>query len=177
MPDRDSIAPPISDLLRKFNLTGSRVIYKSHWPLCTFAYAVNRASAERILATYGTEGENGCAAYDVRLLEACRDQGWKCWTVAPELFHHVAGRSEIANVDDVDAKSEEKERTEKKMGRTVNIECGARDEELWVDRDDTEGRRVMLQRVREAGRDGECLVGRRGLDQNQDTLAVKIGLD
>lgn len=173
MPNRDFIAPPISDLLKTFNLTGSRVIYKSHWPLCTFAYAVNRASAARILATYGTEGEDGCAAYDVRLLEACRDQGWKCWTVAPELFHHVAGKSEIANVNDAGSKSEEQEGMKEKMGKTVNIECGARDEWLWVGRNDTEGRRVMLQSVKEASRNGECFVERRDSDQTPNSLAVK----
>ncbi|KAF2789696.1 glycosyltransferase family 25 protein, partial [Melanomma pulvis-pyrius CBS 109.77] len=76
----------------------TRLLHRSHWPLCTFAYAVTRASAARILSTFGTEDAGdgtGCVAFDVRLLEACRDRGWACYTVAPELFHHVAARSEI----------------------------------------------------------------------------------
>ncbi|KAF1968735.1 hypothetical protein BU23DRAFT_540726 [Bimuria novae-zelandiae CBS 107.79] len=173
MPPLSSIAAPASDLLRSFNLSDTRLVYKSYWPLCTFAYAVTRASAARILSAYATEGPDGCVAYDVRMLEACRDHGWKCWTVAPELFHHMAGKSEIAALNDVQAKNgsdnkgaQRQEETERR-GPSVNIECAARNEGLWVDKEDTEGRRVMLEKVREAGRKGECFVGERG----QRTLA------
>jgi hypothetical protein len=66
------------------------LIHQSIRPLCTFAYAVTRRSAARILADFATEEENhGTQAYDVRILEACRDLGWKCWSANPELFHHL----------------------------------------------------------------------------------------
>lgn len=146
--------------MRAFNLSDGRLVYKSYWPLCTFAYAVTRASAERILREYETEGEDGCVAYDVRLLEACRDGGWRCWTVAPELFHHVEGRSEIASVNEGVGRGEEEEEEEgrkgRRKGKTVNIECGAREEWLWVEGNDTEERKVMMEKVREVSRGGGC---------------------
>ncbi|KAF1981369.1 glycosyltransferase family 25 protein [Aulographum hederae CBS 113979] len=74
-----------------------RILHRSRFPLCTFAYGVTRASAARIVREFGREEEGGTHAYDVRILEACRDLGWKCWSVSPELFHHRSeGESEIA---------------------------------------------------------------------------------
>ncbi|KAF2647641.1 glycosyltransferase family 25 protein [Lophiostoma macrostomum CBS 122681] len=98
----------------------TRLFHKSDSPLCTFAYAVTRASAQKILADYSSEGEGGCDAFDVRILEACRDHafvegegkgdrdrmgegegegGYKCYSVSPELFHHLQGGSEIHGVN------------------------------------------------------------------------------
>lgn len=66
-----------------------RMIHKSKSPLCTFAYALNRNSAQRLLDDLShEEWGHGTWSFDVRLLEACRDLGWKCWTSNPELFHH-----------------------------------------------------------------------------------------
>lgn len=96
---------------------------------------MTRASAARILSTFGTEDAGdgtGCVAFDVRLLEACRDRGWACYTVAPELFHHVAARSEI---DVANSRPEDGGRGDAREGadgetagwtRTPNIACGAR---------------------------------------------------
>ncbi|KAF2448488.1 glycosyltransferase family 25 protein [Karstenula rhodostoma CBS 690.94] len=159
MPPLDAIAPPASDLLKTFDLSHTRMLYRSHWPLCTFAYAVTRASAQRILSTYGTEGEAGCVAFDVRMLEACRDHDWRCWTVAPELFHHVPGKSEIASVDTGVEKDGEGDRSGRRRP-SVNIECGARNEWLWVGEGDEVARERMLGRVREASARGECFVKR-----------------
>jgi hypothetical protein len=66
-----------------------RMIHRSKHPLCTFAYALNRKSAERMIKDLSHEEYgHGTWSFDVRLLEACRDLGWKCWTANPELFHH-----------------------------------------------------------------------------------------
>ncbi|KAF2497170.1 hypothetical protein BU16DRAFT_581140, partial [Lophium mytilinum] len=92
---RDRWRPQTADFLSILP-DQTRLLHPSRWPLCTFGYAVTRASAARLLATYGTEGPGGCQAYDVRILEACRDHGWRCWTVNPELLHHIEGKSEIA---------------------------------------------------------------------------------
>jgi hypothetical protein len=54
---------------------------------------VTRDSARRILADLSSEGESGTVAYDVRILEACRDMGYRCWSVNPELFHHIDDQS------------------------------------------------------------------------------------
>ncbi|KAF2267260.1 hypothetical protein CC78DRAFT_614396 [Lojkania enalia] len=114
--------------LRNLNIPPqTRVLHRSHWPLCTFAYGVTRASASRILREYGTEGPGGCEAYDVRILEACRDHGWRCYSVVPELLHHTNSGSEIAHVNDGGAEDKE----EKRPGRTPNIACAARDRGLW----------------------------------------------
>lgn len=67
-----------------------RLVHQSLRPLCTFAYAVTKASAARILKDFSTEEQDhGTVAYDVRILEACRDLGWRCWSANPELFHHL----------------------------------------------------------------------------------------
>jgi hypothetical protein len=67
-----------------------RIVHQSQRVLCTFAYGVTRASAARILRDLSHEEEtHGTEAYDVRILEACRDMSWRCWSVNPELFHHV----------------------------------------------------------------------------------------
>lgn len=39
----------------------------------------------------GEEENHGTWAYDVRLMEACRDLGWRCYSANPEVFHHVDG--------------------------------------------------------------------------------------
>ncbi|KAL5430672.1 hypothetical protein PMIN06_012476 [Paraphaeosphaeria minitans] len=159
IPPLDALALPASDLLKTFNLSHTRMLYRSYWPLCTFAYAVTRASAQRIMSTYGTEGEGGCVAFDVRMLEACRDHDWRCWTVAPELFHHVPGKSEIASVNTGAEKDGEGDRSRRRRP-SVNIECGARNEWLWVSEGDEVGRERLLGRVREASARGECFVDR-----------------
>jgi hypothetical protein len=62
------------------------------------------------------------------MLEACRDTGFSCITVTPELFHHTAAPSEIAAVtegiydDSLDLEDEE---------MTPNIRCSARSELWW----------------------------------------------
>ena len=82
----------------------SRLIHRAFYPFCTFAYAVTRQSAQRIVSEFSKEKEGGISAFDVQLLEACRD-GWRCWSVVPELFHHGYAASEIFRVDKLYADS------------------------------------------------------------------------
>ena len=51
------------------------------------AAAVARKAAEARARGEGGGG-GGTDAFDVRLLESCRDLGVACWTVNPELLHH-----------------------------------------------------------------------------------------
>ncbi|KAF2702986.1 glycosyltransferase family 25 protein, partial [Pleomassaria siparia CBS 279.74] len=112
----------------------TRLVHRSYWPLCTFGYAVTRASASRILSTFGSEGsggkegekQTGCVAFDVRILEACRDRDWKCYTVVPELFHHMAAKSEIKVVNDGVEDQKKRDNGGERRKRTENIACGAR---------------------------------------------------
>jgi hypothetical protein len=111
-----------------------RLVHESSHPLCTFAYAVNQKSAKRILAELSHEQEDhGTWAYDVRILEACRDMGYKCWSVNPELFHHSEEHSsEIQEVNGKPLFEEEHKRlTEDIIQRGIargapNIGCGVR---------------------------------------------------
>ncbi|KAF2196520.1 hypothetical protein GQ43DRAFT_404931 [Delitschia confertaspora ATCC 74209] len=129
----------------------TRLAHRSYFPLCTFGYAVTRASAQKILDSYNKEGENGCQAFDVRILEACRDHDWKCYTINPELFHHIDAPSEIANVDK--GKVEEGEEKLKRLKGTQNLACGARQQGFVVEGEEGKG---WLRR--EVGEKGMCLM-------------------
>jgi hypothetical protein len=94
-------------------------------------------------------------AYDVRVLEACRDLGMRCWSVAPELMRHLGQESEIANVDLGkedgiwgDDQSEAVVRED-----TANIDCGVRSNDAFFAKD--KGRLEYLKEV--VGRQGKCL--------------------
>jgi len=137
--------PETEDWLREIGLTHQeRMVHKSKKPLCTFAYAVTRDSAKRILRELASEEEgHGTWAYDVRLLEACRDLGWKCWSSNPELFHH---RSEHDSaITEINGKplfplSAQDGET------TPNIACGARSEKfLTIDPDTINQIKQMAQ--------------------------------
>ena len=97
-------------------------------------------------------------AFDVRMLESCRDHDWLCYSVTPELFHHISAPSEIANVNTgTDAVDGNGGATGKRKP-TVNIECGARHPDMWVDPKDQNRRYWMVQQVQERG----CLLERTG---------------
>ena len=109
-----------------------------------------------ILSTYSKEPEGGSSAYDVALLSACRDRDWKCWSVAPELFHHGLGHSEIFRADTEDGKNTE-ERDERGSTRgTWNLACGARHRQLWVKETGKGMRSLVKETVRSAIQSGEC---------------------
>ncbi|KAG9193217.1 hypothetical protein G6011_03252 [Alternaria panax] len=134
----------------------TRILHRSYWPFCTFAYAVNRQSAALILSSFSQEPTGGSSAYDVALLSACRDQDWKCWSVAPELFHHVLGDSEIFKADRTGGgKGEAAERKTTVRG-TWNLACGARHGQLWANETNEEMRKLVKGRVKIAIQRGEC---------------------
>ncbi|KAF2140321.1 glycosyltransferase family 25 protein [Aplosporella prunicola CBS 121167] len=135
---------------------GERVIHRSQWPLCTFGYAVTRASAHRIVTDFAArEPEGGCQAFDVRLLEACRDQEWQCYTANPELFHHVMAPSEIAEVNEGITPG----KAAKKLADTPNIACSARSDSFY-----TENAATLAYLQVEVGLKGHCLIDAMGKD-------------
>jgi hypothetical protein len=121
-----------------------RIVHKSKKPLCSFAYAVTRDSAQRIIRELSTEEPgHGTWAFDVRLLEACRDLGWKCWTANPEMFHHKdeydSAITEINGKPLFPLKA-------KQDDTTPNIACGARSEVfLTIDPDTISQIKQMAQ--------------------------------
>ena len=105
-----------------------RLVHESRWPLCTFGYALTRASATTLLTTLAPPHEpnwEGARAYDVAILKACRENlkpvltgnpeidagiveprsaegGLRCVSIQPELFHHMEGSSMIAGVEEAE---------------------------------------------------------------------------
>ena len=92
-------------------------------------------------------------AYDVRVLEACRDLGLRCWSVAPELMRHLGAESEIANID---MGSEDQFASSAREGSTgtANIDCGVRSNEALSFTKDPERLKYLMDVV---GKQGLCL--------------------
>ncbi|KAL0259152.1 hypothetical protein SLS55_006657 [Diplodia seriata] len=140
---------------------GERMVHRSKSPLCTFGYAVTRASARRILTKLAArEADGGCDAFDVRILEACRDLDYKCYTVNPELFHHVALPSEIENVN-AGTDSKGRLQPQSPTGGTTNIACGARSASFF-----TKDPATLQYLQKEVGEKGHCL--RDPMEQDAD---------
>lgn len=145
----------------------TRVVHKSISPLCTFGFALSRNAALRLLSDVAAhETEGGGPAYDVRILEACRDLGFRCWSANPELFHHQDAPSEIAIVNAKKAKDHKPKDHDLKasppgigvdsegrlQGAAPNIACGIRGSSFWTEDPDT------IAYLREVvGRQGKCL--------------------
>jgi hypothetical protein len=126
--DRKHLHVHTSDFLKEIGVGDhERLVHPSRSPLCSFAYAVTRSSAERILRDFSREEENrGTWAFDVRLLEACRDLGWKCYSANPELFHHMSEHSsEVAKANGAPLfpADQDKIQADRRRG-TPNIGCG-----------------------------------------------------
>jgi hypothetical protein len=161
-----------------------RAFHPSKFPLCSFGYAVTRVAAERLLNDLAAPrlSAEGPRAFDVALLHACRKEpkmpspapvadfrreikheslGLRCWTLNPELFHHMPGQSQIAQVEmsqgevagmpPVDRAGEPqiKERNE-----TTNIDCGFWGGAFGFDDDDVTRLHFLQEQV---GRQGKCL--------------------
>ncbi|RDA84131.1 hypothetical protein CP532_0111 [Ophiocordyceps camponoti-leonardi (nom. inval.)] len=151
----------------------TRLFHRSVFPLCTFGYALSRAGALRLLHLGKKEpSTSGHKAYDVLILLSCRDYGLRCWTVNPELFHHMPGPSiidlqqgntELPPVDRA-AKDQIQDR-----GETPNIDCGFWDGAFRFN----EGDATRLDWLRrEVGRKGRCL--KKGRQRSDDqTLKYK----
>ena len=92
-------------------------------------------------------------AYDVRVLEACRDLGLRCWSVAPELMRHLGAESEIANID---MGSEDQVASTAREGSTdtANIDCGVRSNEALASTKDPQRLKYLKDVV---GMKGICL--------------------
>lgn len=142
----------------------TRIIHQSIFPLCSFGFAVTRNAAQRILTEIAAkEPEGGKMAYDVRLLEGCRDEGLRCWSANPELFHHMDMESEIAkaslpDIDDDDHDKESVGADEKgrlktlRAGAAPNIACGARSKFFY-----TQDPHTLEYLIEHVGRQGKCL--------------------
>lgn len=133
-----------------------RMIHQSIFPLCTFAFALTRNGAHRLLTEIAPkERDGGTMAYDVRVVEGCRPSGGlRCWSANPELFHHMSSKSEIEAIDRPDADSGADKGVSKpdEPGDTANIACGVRSKEFFTR--EQKALKFLRQRV---GREGVCL--------------------
>ena len=105
-------------------------------PLCTFAYAVSKSGAGKVLEWVGVgNGE----AFDVKLMWGCKPGGPLCCvTVYPEVMHQYfppEGLEYHSAVDLGNGVSYDEEldnsRFEERMGSTANIRTSARCEAIW----------------------------------------------
>lgn len=136
----------------------TRLVHRSVFPLCTFGYALSREGARRLLEWGSKEPPgDGHKAYDVLILLSCRDYGLRCWTVNPELFHHVPGPSMIdgqqgnKELPPIDRAAQDQI---KLRHETPNINCGFWDGTFKFDGQD----KARLNWLREevSGK-GQCL--------------------
>lgn len=138
----------------------TRVLHHSVWPLCTFGYAITRRTAQRLLTELAPPKEDikkHITAYDAAILTACRDNHIVCYTLQPELFHHMEGESLIAGEEEhdvprppVDAAGLEQV---KYRLETSNIGCGFWSGEFYPEGDSA--RLAYLQQ--EVVGKGKCL--------------------
>ena len=167
----DNTLPPMREMhpytqkfLESINIGDStRIIHQSIFPLCTFGFAVTRTAAYRLLTEIAPkEAEGGTWAYDVRVLEGCRDLGLRCYSANPEMFHHLDMESEIAKATvekpDDDHSNEKAGADEKgrlktlRAGAAPNIACGARSKSFY-----TTDPRTIEYLKEHVGRQGKCL--------------------
>jgi len=135
MPDLTELHPWTRDFLEEIGADQNRqrLVHVSVQPLCTFAYAITRKAAEKVLNELTVREpnrgpESPCRAYDVRLLEGCRDEGMRCISVNPELFHHSDLGSEVALASNNRPVEDGETSSQRRLveSPTTNIRCSAR---------------------------------------------------
>jgi len=173
MPANDSLHPMTAKFMTALQRPEhTRALHASAFPLCTFGYAVTKASAKRIVEVVAPITRPEHMAFDMMMTTGCNARGLKCYTLNPEIFHHMPGDSLIKMQENktqvalppVDAAGldQTQERNE-----TSNIGCG-----FWsgaFDFDDDKTRLAMLQE--EVGRKGRCL--KPGREEKIDTYSVE----
>lgn len=159
MPHSDNLHPFTKSLLKNLGVGEyRRLVHESVFPLCTFGYALSRAGARRVLEMGRRKlSKGGHQAYDVLLLISCRDYGLRCWSVNPELFHHVPGPSIIdvqQGVKDLPPVDRAAKDQIKLRDETPNIDCGFWNGAFSFEEGDTTRLNWLRQEV---GRKGKCL--------------------
>jgi hypothetical protein len=161
MPNHTDLHPYTSSFLTALTVPEqTRVLHQSVWPLCTFGYAITRHTAQRLLNDLAPPKEDitkHITAYDAAILTACRDKLIQCYTLQPELFHHMEGESLIAGEETdpvprppVDAAGLEQVKWRKE---TSNIGCGFWSGEFYPEGD---AKRLELLQQEVIGK-GQCL--------------------
>lgn len=100
---------------------------------CTFGYGVTRLGAKQILRLLGAGQDE---AFDVALMNHCRNGDLKCLTVLPELMHHYTPKEGTGYVSPNNegngaGHSAPDDAFESLMGSTMNIKNSARCKALF----------------------------------------------
>ncbi|KAF2482730.1 hypothetical protein BDY17DRAFT_317307 [Neohortaea acidophila] len=138
-----------------------RVLHKSMQPLCSFGYAVTRTAAEKLLSSVVPAREEDLPeppayAYDQAMMFGCFQLVIRCYSLQPELFHHMLGESLVGKSEEhhwlspVDVAGSEQLLY---RGETSNIDCGFWSGNFWWNGDE---KKLDFLR-REVGRKGRCL--------------------
>ncbi|KAI1342424.1 glycosyltransferase family 25 protein [Xylariaceae sp. FL0016] len=114
---------------------GYRQVQYSSQTVCTFAYAVTKSSAQKVLDLTGTGASE---AFDVALEAYCRQGALRCLVINPQVFNHYEPPSEegyvsIVHVGDSKGVSSDESSFEDRKGATVNIVRSARCAALFDD--------------------------------------------
>ncbi|RDW76899.1 uncharacterized protein DSM5745_06891 [Aspergillus mulundensis] len=108
---------------------GRRAVFYSGAPICTFAYALTKAGARNVLLDVGAGKDE---AFDISLMNGCRERNLTCISVLPELFRHYIPSEKVGGSSLVNAKGDDSNTTvEEEMGHTENILQSARCHALW----------------------------------------------
>ncbi|KAL4800405.1 hypothetical protein BDV19DRAFT_352933 [Aspergillus venezuelensis] len=103
-----------------------RAVFHSGAPICTFAYGLTREGAKKVLLDVGAGKDE---AFDIALMNGCRERNLTCISVLPELFHHYIPAEGTGSL--VNGAGEAGNEVEVAMGHTENILESARCHALW----------------------------------------------
>lgn len=80
----------------------TRIVHRGVHPVCTFAYAVSRRGAQKLLAILALQAWWNLA-FDLQLAFACQQQllGLRCVSVEPMLFHHHRAAGAVGRDSDI----------------------------------------------------------------------------
>lgn len=112
---------------------GHRAVQYLQQAVCTFGYAVTAFGARRILESLSSGQDE---AFDVGLMNKCKQGALRCVTVNPEIMHHYNpkdGTGYVSQTMQGDGKGESSEETafESLKGTTANMKNSARCQALF----------------------------------------------
>ncbi|CAF9922743.1 hypothetical protein IMSHALPRED_005751 [Imshaugia aleurites] len=113
--------------------TGYRAVQMGVFPVCSFAYALNRENAQKVLAWAGRGQDE---AFDVVLNRGCGGGHLNCMTISPEIMHHYQpadAHGYVSPVQAGDGQGDESKEAdlESVKGHTANIIYSARCKALF----------------------------------------------
>ncbi|GFF31854.1 hypothetical protein IFM61606_10749 [Aspergillus udagawae] len=110
-----------------------RAIYRSYNPVCSFAYAVSREGARKVLELVGGAKDE---AFDVAVMHNCKLGKLNCISIVPEVIHQYFpaqsfGVKSLVDIGNGEKPGPDDEKFENVMGSTENILESARCSALW----------------------------------------------